>query len=77
MYGLKTNYSRWRVMFSVCYVLKRPIELRTDRLARVMKEILVGMNDSTYSVYVPHLQKVIESADVVVDEGSGGEMFVP
>jgi hypothetical protein len=72
MYGLETDYSRWRVMFSVCYVLKRPFEMRKDWMSRGIKSILVGMTDSTYSV--PQLQKVIQSSDVIVDEGSGEQL---
>ena len=74
MYGLETDYNRWRVMFSVCYVLKRPFEMRKDWMPRGMKGILVGMTDSTYSFFVPHLQKVIQSGDVIVDE-ENGEQF--
>ena len=74
MYCLETDYSRWRVMFSVCYVLKRSFEMRKDWMSRGIKGILVGMTDSTYSVFVPQLQNVIQSSDVIVDEGSGEQL---
>lgn len=47
--------------------------MRKDSLPRAMKGILVGISDSTYSVYVQHLVKVVQSSNIVVDESVSGE----
>ena len=48
--------------------------MRKDWLRRGFKGILVGINDSTYIVWVPELRKVVDSSNVIIDESVPGEL---
>jgi hypothetical protein len=74
MFGITADYSRFRGPFSKTHVLKRPTKMRKDRLRRGFKGILVGINDSTYKVWVPELRKVVDSSNVIIDESVPGEL---
>ena len=67
-FGVVADYSRFRIPFSVAYVLKTPSELKKDWNTRAHEGVLVGITDSTYSVYVPDTHTITESSNVLIDE---------
>ena len=74
MFGIKTDYSRFRVPFSKAYVMKRPHEIRKDWKKQGYKGILVGINDVDYTVCVPELSAEVQSSNVIIDESTQGEL---
>jgi len=74
MFGISTDYSRFRVPFSKAYVMKRPAEIRKDWKKKGYKGILVGISDVDYTVWVPELGAEIQSTNVIIDESAQGEL---
>ena len=74
MFHIETDYSRLRIPFSKAYVLKRPHEWKKDWNKKGYKGILVGIDDSAYTVWVPELGGEVKSTNIVVDELATGEL---
>jgi len=69
-FGVVADYTRFKIPFSVAYVLKPPNELRKDWGPRACEGVLVGISDSTYTVFVPEFNRLFESSNVTIDEAA-------
>jgi len=74
MFRITADYSRFRIPFSKAYVLKRPHEWKKDWREKGYKGILVGIDDSAYTVWVPELGGEVKSTNIIVDELATGEL---
>ena len=55
-------------------MLKRPHEWKKDWNKKGYKGILVGIDDSAYTVWVPELGGEVKSTNIVIDELATGEL---